>query len=358
AITNVVSHLQIHQSGYVAEGEVENYIAKADSLGDRIQQMSAVEAVSTRTLVSGMLSSSRSAQGIIVKAVEPEMEDRTTALREKVVEGDYFDGKWRNELLMSTEVAEKLGVDPGSKVVITFQDLTGNITAGAFRIRGLFSTGNDPFDKSHVFALRSDINRLLGAAENGLAHEIAILLDDNSGVEGIADSLKEMMPGLEVRTYREISPELELYESQIEYVSYIYLGIILLALIFGIVNTMLMAVLERVRELGMLMAIGMNRVRVFFMVFLETVILSLLGVPLGLFLSYLTIIFFRERGIDLSAFSETLQMYGLSEVIYFDLDPATYWQVPVMVALTAIIASVYPALKAVNLKPVEAIRKL
>jgi ABC-type antimicrobial peptide transport system permease subunit len=138
----------------------------------------------------------------------------------------------------------------------------------------------------------------------------------------------------------------------------IYLVIILLALVFGIINTMLMTILERFRELGMLMAIGMNKLRVFLMIVMETLFLSFVGVPLGLLLGWGTVSYFGKYGLDLSAFSESLQMYGMSDMTYFDLNPAVYWQVPMMVGFTALLASIYPALKAIRLKPVEAIRKL
>ena len=108
----------------------------------------------------------------------------------------------------------------------------------------------------------------------------------------------------------------------------------------------------------MLMAIGMNKIKIFFMIVLEAFMLGMVAVPLGLLLGYFTIAYFGAKGLDLTAYSDTLQSYGMSEILYFDLEPMVYWQVPISVAFTAVLASIYPAWKAIKLRPVEAIRKI
>lgn len=357
AVANIISHIQIHHPRWEENYETKYYIPDARDKLAEIRQRESIRSVSARTLVNGMASSPQGARGIRVKGVVPEDEAAVSRLNENVKEGAYFPGDRRNELLIGTELAEKLELELKSKVVLTFQDMNGEITAGAFRIVGLFDTGNKGFDEGHVFVLRDDLNRLLGsAAETPYIHEIAVMVHNPDQVTSVNEQLAQQFPELKVQTYREISPDLELYESQIETISLIYLVVIMLALIFGIINTMLMAVLERTRELGMLMAIGMNKVRVFFMVVLETILLSAVGAPVGLLIGYLTILYFGANGIDLSAFSDTMKMYGLSEVVYFELEPVVYKQVPVAVALTAVLASIYPAWKAIRLNPVEAIR--
>ncbi len=372
AIANIVSHIQVHHPKWEENYQVKYDIPNAAVVLDTLRNDARVQSVSARTLVTGMISSPQGARGIQVKGVVPEDEADVSQLRKNIVEGEYLSGERRNELLVGKELAQTLDLELKNKVVLTFQDLEGEITAGAFRIVGLFETGNDGFDEGHVFAIRGDLNRLLGPAPEGeeeskrlsgrvdgaVIHEIAVMLQDREQSAAYNAELAEEFPGLKVQTYREVSPDLDLYESQIESISLIYLIVIMLALIFGIINTMLMAVLERVRELGMLMAIGMNRVKVFFMIVLETIALALVGGPAGLLIGYITILYFGNNGIDLSAFSDTLQMYGLSEVIYLQLEPVVYWQVPISVAITAILASIYPAYKAIRLRPVEAMRTI
>ncbi|MCB0637413.1 MAG: ABC transporter permease, partial [Lewinella sp.] len=262
----------------------------------------------------------------------------------------------RNPILLSRDLAEKLGVHLRSKVVLTFQDLDGNITAGAFRIAGLFELGNNYLNEGVVYVLRKDINRLLGA--EGIAHETALFLHRIDDIDGVQQEAQELFPDLKVETYREISPDVELYEGQIQASATIFMVIIMLALLFGIINTMLMAVLERYRELGMLMSIGMNKGRVFSMIVLETLMLALVALVPGLLLGWGSVAWMSSTGIDLSAFAGGMKEFGMSQVVYPELQTEIYIQLALAVGLTAIIGALYPAWKAIRLRPVEAIRKI
>ena len=139
---------------------------------------------------------------------------------------------------------------------------------------------------------------------------------------------------------------------------WVLLFIIMIGLAFGIINSMLMAVLERFKELGMLMAVGMNKVRVFTMIVIETVFLSIVGGPLGLIGGYITINLLAKTGIDLSNYSAALKEYGYSSVLYPFVEPSAYLQIAIGVVITALLAALYPAYKAVKLKPIEALHKI
>jgi putative ABC transport system permease protein len=361
AIANSVGHIQMHAPNFTEDYDVKLRIADVATVAEKLGQEEEMETFSIRSVTNGMISSTHGARGIRIKAVDAAAERAVSGLDQKLEDGTYFEGKRKNQLLISTRLADKLEAKVRTKLVVTFQNLEGDITAGAFRVVGLFNTGNAPFDESHIFVQQKDLNRLLAdsiTAPADIAHEVSVIIKDPVLVDTVRTQLAAVFPALKVETYREISPDLELYENQIQSVSWIYLTIIMLALVFGIINTMLMAVLERIRELGMLMAIGMNKVRVFLMIVLETLLLGLVGAPLGLLLGWGTISYLGEKGMDLSAYSETMQQYGMSEVVYFGVDPIVYWQVPIAVFFTALIASIYPALKAIRLRPVEAIRKL
>ena len=362
SIEEVISHIQFHHPTYQEEKEVQYRIEEPARVVEQLEQNPLVDAISVRTLASGMIASSKTTRGIQIIGIDLDMESRIRQLDSKLTEGEYFGKSRGNQILIGERLATKLKVGLRKKVVLTFQDLDGNITSAAFRIVGFFKTSNKPFDENQVFVKRYDLNRLLSNDEeeiNGsIAHEIAVLLKDTEQLDALDKTWEEAFPNLIVETYREISPDLELYESQMKVISLIYLTIIMLALLFGIINTMLMSVLERFRELGMLMAIGMNKIRIFFMIVLETLLLCLVAAPIGLLLGWGTIKYLGVRGLDLSAYSESIAAYGMSEMVYFSVDPIVYTQVPMAVALTALIAAVYPAFKAIRLRPVEAIRKL
>lgn len=362
AIGQVVSHVQMHHPEFEQDKEVKYRIPGPEELVEKLRQDPNVQAVSARSLANGMIASSQTTRGVQINGVVPVMENEIRELDQLVVEGEYFGESRGNQILLGRRLAEKLKVDIRKKVVLTFQDLDGNITSAAFRVVGLFKTQSKPFDESQVFVQRNDLNRLMEPAEASddepLVHEVAILMNDIDQVSPAAKAWRTDFPQVKVETFREISPDLQLYEGQIKNVSLIYLTVIMLALLFGIINTMLMAVLERYRELGMLMAIGMNKRKVFLMIVLETLLLCLVAAPFGLLLGWATISYLGNRGLNLSAYSESIEQYGMSQIVYLGVDPIVYWQVPVGVALTALIAAIYPALKAIRLHPVEAIRKI
>lgn len=356
AIRIQTSHIQIHHPAFKEDQEVKYFLENpADQLATT-RQIGYVQAATSRTVVNGMLATSRGTRGVAIRAVMPESEMEVSRFAEKITEGEYFDPDKKDQILISERLAKKLKLELRKKVVLQFQDLQGQIVAGAFRIVGLFNTENAPFDEANVFAMQSDVNRLLG--NDSIAHEIAIFLNDPKDLDAAQAVLKTAFPNQLVENYREISPDINLYESQIGISATIFIVIFMLALIFGIINTMLMAVLERTRELGMLMSIGMNKLKVFGMVVFETILLGFIGAPLGLMLGWLTVLYFKDVGLDLSAFSRGMEQFGMSTIIYPDLNTGIYVQLGLSVIITAVLASIYPAFKAISLRPVEAIRKI
>ena len=356
AIEGQISHLQIHTPEYKANKEVDEAIPDAASLLKEINAMPEVHMAAGRAIVNGMASSPVTGTGVSIKGVDPQNEDSLTHLSHDLIDGDYFRSIRQNPVLIGEKLAEKLDVKVRNKIVLTFQSADGNITAGAFRITGIFKTRNSSFDETNVFVNQYDLSRLLGLPE--ATHEIAILLNDNDQLTEIQSQLENKFPGLLIENWREIAPELGVVIDSFSQYMYLFIAIILLALMFGIINTMLMAVLERVHELGMLMAIGMNKTKVFFMIMLETAYLSLVGGPLGILLAYGTVYYFGEKGINLSMFSVGLEAYGMDPMVYPSLESNYYLDIMVMVIIAAILAAIYPSFKALKLKPATAIRKI
>jgi ABC-type lipoprotein release transport system permease subunit len=189
-----------------------------------------------------------------------------------------------------------------------------------------------------------------------MIHEIGVRLLSASSVPAIQQKIHEHYSLLEVMSWRELAPELKISADSTGIVMNIFLGIILLALLFGITNTMLMSVLDRVREFGMLMAVGMKRRQVFVMVMMETIFLSLTGGAAGMILGAGTIAFLQRTGIDLSMFSAGLSYYGISSFLVPTVPLSTYAVLTIMIVVTALLAAIYPALRVIQLRPASAIR--
>ena len=355
AIKTEASHIQVHNLKYMNNPDKKFLILNADSIAHVISSVDGVKAVSERIILNTMIQSPTTGAGVKITGVDPEQEKQVTNLYTKLIEGTWFEDGKRNPIIIGKKLADKLKVKLRSKVVITLQDMQGNITGAAFRIEGIFETSNTNYDETCVFVRKDDLSRIM-QLDKSSCQEIAVLLNDNNLLNSVDATLTQKLPGLDVKTWREIMPEVDLVESSLDLTLYIFMAIILFALLFGIINTMLMAVLERAKELGMLMAIGMNKVRVFIMIMLETVMLSLTGGICGIALGWILDLYFGNVGISLATWSEAYSSLGFDTLIYPRLSLSTSLEVAVMIIITGVIASIYPAMKALRLRPAEAIR--
>ena len=355
AIKTEASHIQIHHKEYLNNPDKKFVIANTDSVTNIIRSLEFIKATSRRIVMTTMIQSPTTASGVKVTGIVPEDEKQVTNLYKKLIEGSYFEEGKRNPIIIGKKLADKLKVRLKSKVVITLQDMDGNMTGASFKVEGIFETSNTAFDENCVFVNKSDLGRVMAMDENA-SHEIAVLLNQNEQLELTDNSLKSKLPGLDVKTWREIMPDVSLVESSFGLTMYIFIGIILLALLFGIINTMLMAVLERTKELGMLMAIGMNKLRVFMMILMETVMLSIFGGICGILLGWALNLYFGVKGIDLGAWSTAYKSMGFDTLVYTKLSMSITIDIAIMVIITGILAAIYPAMKALKLKPAEAIR--
>lgn len=242
-----------------------------------------------------------------------------------------------------------------NKVQITLSDREGNPVQGIFRVCGIFKTNNTGFDQSTAFFNEKELAKLYGGGEI-LTHEIAVLLKDIDDAGKVRDRLSLISGENEVRTWKELAPDAAFMNDFMIIYYFIFIGIIMLALAFGIINTMLMAVLERTKELGMLMAIGMNRRKIFIMIMLETVFLTITGAVTGVLLGWAIVKFLGRTGIHFSGWGEGFEAIGFAARVYPVATPEFFVFTTVMVITTAVISSIWPARKALSLNPVEALR--
>ena len=356
AINYQYAHLQLHAEGYQANKDPDLHLDEGLEMTSGIQAAEGIEAVTARTVVQGMVASAQTASGVQIYGINPETERAVFRVHETMEEGTFLPEEGRNPVVIGTELAEKLHVELRSKIVLTFTDTEGNLISGAFRVAGIFNTRSPVLNQAAAFVQRSDLARLLG--REGMIHEIALRAENPETLEALKQQLQETYPGVEVQTWQDLAPELELISSQTSTSLIVLLVIIMLALGFGIVNTMLMSVLERIKELGMLMAVGMHKSKVFFMIILETMMISLVGGPLGLLAGFASVRFFQQNGLDLSSYAQGLDQFGYESILRPELSPEHYLMMTLGVVITAILGSVYPAYKAIRLKPVEALSKL
>ncbi|TYP91986.1 ABC-type transport system, involved in lipoprotein release, permease component [Fodinibius salinus] len=348
-----VGHIEISHPQFDDMYSPEYYVPNSDQVIRELDQLSYIQDISTQSLATGLAQSARNNYGATIHGLHP---DSNYSIKEYLKKGSMPGASQkRNPIIIGQKLAERLDIKLDSRIVLSFQDKNGEITGGAFRVAGIFDTFSNPYDESNVFVNRNDLNGLMELSNQ--VHNIRLTLSDFSQAQHYTQQLQDQFPNLQIKTWGETAPELQYMYDMTDLMMYIVMVIIIIALIFSIINTMLMAVLERTRELGMLRAVGMNKPRVFSMIVSETVFLTMVGAPIGMLLSWITISYFGDVGIDLSIFAEGLSAYGFGTVIYPYLPNMYYLNITLMIAGAALLSALYPAFKSLQLNPVKAIRK-
>lgn len=355
-IENQLSHIQVHNPQWNDDPKVNYLLENSNALGDWIQSQDFGKST-FRLKASGMAATAHYSGGVQIIGIEPEAEAALTGLSSRIDSGNYLDEAGRNPILIGEALAEKLEVKPGSRVILSFSDGDQNLVSASFKVKGLYHDVSSQIEKLQVYVRSSDLQTLLGLNSDQY-HEMALLLNKADEVDTIAAQIQAAFPKAGVETWRELAPELAYADDIMSTSLYFIIGIIMLALSFGIINTMLMAVLERRKELGMLMSVGMSKRRVFAMVILETFFLAIMGGPLGILAAHLSITASKTTGLNLAMFSEGLSSYGIGTVIYPALPDSFYWGTASIVFIMTLLAALYPARHALKLNPVETMRTL
>ena len=356
AVDTYLSHIQIHNILFSEDYNIKHTINNLDIIEKAINEDERVVSYSKRIVLNGMLSNSNGSYGIQVKGVDPEEEVKVTNTYEKIIDGEYFKSKRDNTILVGKKLADKLNLNLKSKVVITFQDENYELTSLLYRVEGIFRSGNSRYDEMNVFVKNKSIIKNLPGFKG--YHEMPILLNDIDLRGEVKKDLIPLSSDNIVEGWDDISKELAYANEMLSAVLYIFMMIILSGLSFGVVNTMLMAILERRKEIGMLMSIGMNRYKIFMMISFETIFLSLIALPFGLLTSYMIVDYYSVVGIDLSVVEAGLENFGVGTRLYFKVPNEEYFNVSLMVFVISIFSSVFPSIRALKINPVEATKTI
>ncbi len=354
-IDNQVSHIQIHHPEFIANPEAQYRIPGGNEIAKELKEREDITVASPRMVTDGMISSANMNSGVRIKGVDPVIECKTTGLDQLIVDGEYFTAEGRiPSILIGRALANDLNAGVGSRLVLTFQDIEGEMISSSFRVEGLYKITARRFEERTVFVKSSVINELIG--EENAVTEIAIFLEEPDNYRSISRDISEIYPETKVRHWADLEPSLY-YSLEVLNESLIWiLIIIIMAVSFGLLNTILMSILERVRELGVLLAIGMKRARVFSMIVIETTIISIIGGATGLVLSWIMINILGNTGVNIPG-GEGLEEFGYASVLYPRIETSFYFEIAVVIVIFAILASIYPAWKAIRLQPAEAVRQ-
>ena len=357
AISTLSGHVQIHAEGYLDDPSVEHTIPAA---GDNMVLLGLlnspqVSAWSQRIRVPAVIRSEREVYGITLVGIDPQREQGLSFIADSIVEGHYLQSPDDRHVLLGRKLVEQLQTRLGQRIVLMSQDPGNNIAERGFRIGGIYDTDLQATETSYVFAGIETVRSLLKMGSG--VSEISLLGDDYRNPEGLAAEVRAAAGAAETKTWLQLDPYMASMLDVMDGFIVIWFSIIFLALSFGLINTLLMAVFERTREIGLIQALGMPPASILYMVLIESVIMLLIGLLAGNLLSWLTILPIQD-GIDISGIAQGLEWAGMSSTLLPAVKSSDVLLANAIVLLLGIAASLFPAWRASRKVPVEAITRI
>ncbi|MFN5849892.1 MAG: ABC transporter permease, partial [Chitinophagales bacterium] len=270
-IDEETGHIQIHHPQFADENEPKYTVSNSKEFIGIIHTIPEIIQINQRSLANGMLSTTSGTAGVKILGVDTMTEYTYSALKQKIIEGNGFRPDKKHQAIIGKKLAQKMKLQVGSKFVLMFNDTSNNLVSSAFRVSSIYRSTNAPLDEKLIYVARDELSELVGLP--GQIHEIGLKLKNDEDVDRVLSKLKYKLPHLRIESWKDISPETEFMVKTVDIYSYIIIIIIMIALAFGILNTMLMAILERSKEIGVIAALGASRIRIFILILLETVFL-------------------------------------------------------------------------------------
>lgn len=355
-ISTLTGHIQVHHKGYRNDPVIENSMIDPRAVESIIKkELPSAVRWSSRVRVNAVVSNARHTAGVTFVGINPSQEAEISFIGTAVTEGRYLKDDDTYGIVVGKALVEKFGTKLGRKILVMSQDTDKEIASRAFRIVGIFRAEMEATEKQFVFVTMQSAQRML-KMKGGIS-EISLVLSDPKSVATVADSLRAVLPAVdyEVQTWRELLPFVTAYLSVYDGFVFIWFIVVFIAMGFGIVNTTLMAVFERIREFGLLKALGMKPWWIVKEVLTESFFLLVIGMIIGNTLSFISVYALSEVGIDLSALAAGSEYFGISRVIYPAVHLYDVIMANLVVFVLGLLVSVYPAVKAARFTPIEAL---
>ena len=352
-INNLPGHIQVQHPGFLDDPSVVNSIAEPDDeFSTRLDQLGAIN-WATRIRVPAVIASERETRGINLIGIEPSAETDISGLPALIDTGRFLESNHDQGLIVGARLAERLETRLGKRVVIMSQDSENTIRERGIRIVGIYRAKLPELEEFNVYMARDTLQQLLHI--EGRISQIIVVGADYRNIEPLYQRLRPLLPvELEARAWYQIDSYLAAMFKMMDGFVLVWIVIIFLALSFGLVNTLVMAIFERVREIGLIQALGMRPGLIVYQILLESLFLLLIGLGIGNGLALATIMPLQS-GLDISAVAEGMAMMGASSVLYPKLMAADMLLANAVVIVLGIVTSILPAWRAARLDPVRAL---
>jgi ABC-type lipoprotein release transport system permease subunit len=350
-------HVQIQAPGYVDDQKMRQTVPDIQELAGRLRSELASDSVSARAQSFVLASSEDRSYGIAVIGVEPEFEPVVSSIPGLVKQGRFLQDGEATEIVIGNVLARNLRVDLGDELTLLGSGLDGSFAAAVFEIVGIFDSGIADLDRSIAeipLSFFQDVFYMEGAG-----HQVVINAPNIDLVPGLLTEVRQLVPGDEehvVHDWNRLEPGLRQAIQADMSSSFFMYGILVILVAFSVLNTQLMSVLERTREFGIVMALGLKPGRLGRLVLLETVLMGLIGAVLGAIAGALVTSWFSANGLTIPGMEEMAAQFNLPARMYPQVSLMTLLVGPSIVFLFSLLAALYPALRLRWLHPVAAMR--
>jgi len=348
-----VGDVQITAGDYRDDPSIYTRIEDADGLLARLDEFGVPAA--GRVLAYGLAAADETAAGVSFRGVDIERDARVSGVHREVVDGSWLDATDPKGVVIGRRLARILAVAPGDELVVLTQGADGSTAYDLFRVRGVLRGIADGTDRGGVFVLEQTLRELLEVPSG--VHQVVVRRPDTIELADLEAHVREAAAGHDVRTWRQLMPTLSSMLDSARSLMMIWYFIIYIVVGILILNAMLMAVFERIREFGVLKALGVGPQQVFRMVLLESAIQVAIAVAVGSAIAWPLLRYLEETGIDLGTLAGTSIMGIAMDPMWRAAWSARTFVEPIGVLLVIVgVAVLYPALKAAVIAPVEAMR--
>ncbi len=334
---------------YRVQKELKYRVKNASSIKEEIENIKGVEAAVLRLKAEGLLSTARKSSFAFMQGMDLEGENRFGRFEEFLKEGEMRLEK--GDAIIGLELAKTLKLQIGSKVVFSTQDIRGEINSIALKIRGIVQTTNIELDNSAIFVDIGEMHRFLGTNEEE-ATQIAIICKD----EKLIEKLVIKYPELEIKSFLELKPTMKMMQDVMLIFNSITFFIVMSVVFVGIFGVMYVSVLDRIREFGIMISVGMRYKYIRVQIFFEALFVGIIGYLSGAVLGAIILLYIKNHGVDLSSFSDALEMWGYEAVIHGTIKISYFTTTFAAIIAASFFSILIPLRKIKKLNPIEVIK--
>ncbi|MFP4458148.1 MAG: ABC transporter permease [Candidatus Zixiibacteriota bacterium] len=352
----MVGHIQMHKGDYLDKPSLYKNIENYEEVVAKINENPKVKECSPRVLTGGLAAVGEHTAGVQIIGIDPKLEDAATSFNNRIKEGKPLASNAQNQALLGTSLADFLEAGIGDSVVIISQAADGSMANDIYQIAGLYSSGNKQADRAIMYLHIDDAQEVF--VLEGKVHEILVNLNSIRKVSQVKQALEDKFAGtnLKVQSWKTVAASFYKSMQADRNSGYFTYAIIMAIVAVGILNTVVMNVLERTKEFGVLKALGTRPGRIFSMIMVEVFIMAIASIIIGSILSTGLVMIMQDVGVSLP---DPMEVGG---VVIDEFSPMLihqqYWIPAILVIIMSMLVAIIPAVRASNIKPAEALRSI